>query len=82
MHESALEWVPRFLSHLAVERRLSPHTDANYKRDLERFIAHCDRNAVTTWERLDSPPEKSHRDTETQRTERERQQRKRTSTST
>lgn len=54
MHESALAWLPRFLSHLSVERRLSRHTDANYKRDLDRFVAWCDRNQIAQWERLDS----------------------------
>ena len=39
MDDSALAWLPRFLSHLTVERRLSAHTDTNYKRDLQRFVA-------------------------------------------
>ena len=47
MDDPALAWLPRFLAHLSVERRLSPHTDTNYKRDLQRFIAFCDKNAVT-----------------------------------
>ncbi|MGH8240590.1 MAG: tyrosine recombinase XerC [Steroidobacteraceae bacterium] len=46
--------MPRFLAHLSVERRLSPHTDTNYKRDLQRFIAFCDKNAVADWSRVDS----------------------------
>jgi integrase/recombinase XerC len=54
MLDSALAWVPRFLSHLAVERRLSPHTDANYRRDLGLFVAYCDQNQVGDWSRLDS----------------------------
>jgi integrase/recombinase XerC len=49
-----LEWLPRFFSHLASERRLSPHTDANYRRDLERFVAYCDEQGVEAWSRLDS----------------------------
>ena len=31
----------RFLTHLQVERRLSPHTLSNYRRDLEAFVEHC-----------------------------------------
>jgi integrase/recombinase XerC len=54
MKDSALDWLPRFFSHLCVERRLSPHTDSNYRRDLQRFVAHCDRNDVADWPQLDS----------------------------
>jgi site-specific recombinase XerC len=32
MDDSALAWLPRFLSHLSVERRLSPHTDRTTAR--------------------------------------------------
>jgi integrase/recombinase XerC len=54
MDDSALAWLPRFLSHLTVERRLSAHTDASYRGDLKRFVAHCDRNRVRDWRSLDS----------------------------
>lgn len=54
MDESALTWPPRFLSHLAVERRLSPHTDSNYRRDLHRFVDYCDRNDIKDWPQVDS----------------------------
>jgi integrase/recombinase XerC len=53
MHESALGWLPKFFSHLSVERRMSPHTDSNYRRDLKRFVAHCDKNGVSDWSRVD-----------------------------
>jgi integrase/recombinase XerC len=53
MNESALTWLPRFFSHLSVERRMSPHTDSNYRRDLQRFIAHCDSNNVSDWPNVD-----------------------------
>lgn len=52
MLESAAAWLPRFLSHLAIERRLSPHTDSSYRRDLERFARHCDRSNVSDWRRV------------------------------
>jgi len=54
MDDSALVWLPRFLSHLTVERRLSAHTDASYRGDLQRFVAYCDRNRVRDWRSLDS----------------------------
>jgi integrase/recombinase XerC len=54
MDESALAWLPRFLAHLSVERRLSAHTDTSYRADLQRFIAHCDRSHVRDWRRVDS----------------------------
>jgi integrase/recombinase XerC len=33
---------------------MSPHTDSNYRRDLKRFVAHCDHNGVTEWSRVDT----------------------------
>jgi integrase/recombinase XerC len=54
MDDSALAWPPRFLTHLSVERRLSAHTDINYKRDLQQFIAFCDKNAIASWAGVDS----------------------------
>lgn len=53
MDESALAWLPRFFSHLSIERRMSPHTDSNYRRDLQRFVAHCDKNGIADWSRVD-----------------------------
>lgn len=53
MDESALAWLPKFFSHLSVERRMSPHTDSSYRRDLKRFVAHCDKYGVTDWSRAD-----------------------------
>ncbi len=54
MLPTALEWPSRFFAHLSTERRLSPHTDANYKRDLERFIAYCTQHGLEEWPRVDS----------------------------
>ena len=54
MHPTSLALVPRFLTHLSTERRLSSHTDSNYRRDLELFIAYCTRNDVPEWARVDS----------------------------
>jgi integrase/recombinase XerC len=49
-----LAWLPRFLTHLSSERRLSAHTDSNYKLDLERFVAFCNDHGIDAWQRLDS----------------------------
>lgn len=54
MDESALAWLPRFLAHLSVERRLSPHTDTSYRADLQRFVAYCNRSHVRNWRAVDS----------------------------
>lgn len=32
---------------------MSPHTDSNYRRDLKRFVAHCDKNGVSGWSLVD-----------------------------
>ncbi len=49
MDESSLAWLPKFFEHLSVERRMSPHTDSNYRRDLKRFVAHCEHNELASW---------------------------------
>lgn len=53
MSPSALEWPARFLAHLSTERRLSAHTDSNYKRDLDRFIEYCTQQSVDEWSKVD-----------------------------
>jgi integrase/recombinase XerC len=54
MKDSALAWLPRFLKHLSVERRLSRHTDANYERDLTRLMEWCGTSGIDDWPRLDA----------------------------
>jgi integrase/recombinase XerC len=54
MTPDALEWLQRFRRYVTTERRLSPHTDSNYARDLEALIAFCDKEGVDEWSRLDS----------------------------
>lgn len=44
--------VDRFLDHLRVERRLSPHTAAAYRRDLDRLGAWCREEGQDDWRRL------------------------------
>jgi integrase/recombinase XerC len=48
------EDIGRFLDQLAVERRLSPHTVAAYRRDLGRLVEHCARADLYAWERVDA----------------------------
>jgi integrase/recombinase XerC len=47
-------WIGRYLAHLRTERRLSPHTEAAYRRDLEALVAYCDGEKLADWARLDS----------------------------
>ena len=54
MDEPSLALLPRFLTHLSTERRLSPHTDSNYRRDLHLFVGYCTRSDVPQWARVDS----------------------------
>ncbi|QOJ32992.1 MAG: tyrosine recombinase XerC [Gammaproteobacteria bacterium] len=48
------EWnrVERFLSHLQLERRLSPHTASAYRRDLACLAEFCDREGIAAWRDL------------------------------
>src|SRR5437762_11154921 len=54
MTPDALQWLQQFRRYVTTERRLSPHTDSNYARDLEALIAFCDKESVDDWSRLDS----------------------------
>jgi integrase/recombinase XerC len=54
MTPAALEWVAGFRRHLAIERRLSAHTDSNYARDLAALVKYCDRHGIADWSALDS----------------------------
>jgi len=54
MTPAALAWVAGFRRHLAIERRLSAHTDSSYARDLAALIKYCDRQGIADWNALDS----------------------------
>ncbi len=53
MLPSALAWIPRFLTHLKSERRLSAHTASAYALDLKKFAAFCDHDGIEDWSELD-----------------------------
>ncbi len=54
MHEKQSAWIGRYLAHLRTERRLSPHTEAAYRRDLEALAAFCDAEKIAEWKRIDN----------------------------
>jgi len=47
-------WIDRFIRHLELERRLSPLTCKNYRRDLDALAAWCAKSEVTDWTVVDS----------------------------
>jgi integrase/recombinase XerC len=54
VNSEAQIWIERFLSHLAHERRFSPHTISNYRRDLEKLTEFCRHRAIADWSNLDA----------------------------
>jgi integrase/recombinase XerC len=54
MQAAAGAWIDRYLAHLRTERRLSPHTESSYRRDLGALTAFCDVERLGTWTKLDS----------------------------
>lgn len=54
MQGKAAAWIGRYLAHLRTERRLSPHTEAAYRRDLEALAAWCDAERIAGWKQLDN----------------------------
>jgi integrase/recombinase XerC len=53
MNAAAVEQLQRFLAHLSLERRLSPHTAPAYRRDLGALAAWCDVQGIDAWTQLD-----------------------------
>jgi integrase/recombinase XerC len=51
---AAAQWIDRFLQHLGGERRLSPHTASNYRRDLDALAAWCAAQGISEWRALDA----------------------------
>src|SRR3984893_8039981 len=48
------EWIDRFLSHLALERRMSGHTVSAYGRDLRSLAEFGERRKLTDWNSFDN----------------------------
>jgi len=53
MNETARQWLEKYLHHLATERRVSPHTTSNYRRDLDSLQAFCEQQDIDDWRNLD-----------------------------
>lgn len=49
MDKADTQRIERFLHHLNVERRFSPHTLSGYRRDLELALGHFDAQGITDW---------------------------------
>ncbi|MGA2188137.1 MAG: tyrosine recombinase XerC [Steroidobacteraceae bacterium] len=47
-------WIDRFVAHLTHERRVSAHTAAAYRRDLDQLLQFCGRRAIRRWQALDN----------------------------
>ncbi|MEL7185205.1 MAG: tyrosine recombinase XerC [Pseudomonadota bacterium] len=47
-------WIDRFIHHLEYERRLSPQTCKNYRRDLKTLVQFAERSDLNDWSQLDS----------------------------
>ncbi|MGI9238955.1 MAG: tyrosine recombinase XerC [Woeseiaceae bacterium] len=50
---SDASWIDRFIRHLEYERRLSPVTCKNYRRDLDALHAFCRQSGLDGWGDLD-----------------------------
>ena len=54
MQAKASAWIGRYLAHLRTERRLSPHTEAAYRRDLDALATYCAGEKIPDWKHIDS----------------------------
>jgi integrase/recombinase XerC len=50
MKPVALDWLEAFRRFMRNERRLSPHTDSNYARDLALLVEFCDKEGLKRWQ--------------------------------
>ena len=60
MRDALAKQIQRFLDHLTVERGLSPHTVAAYRRDLERYAAFLRERGITDGRRVDEHAVAAH----------------------
>jgi len=54
LNDAETGWIERFIKHLEFERRLSPHTAKNYRRDVEALRAWCTEAGIDRWAELDA----------------------------
>jgi integrase/recombinase XerC len=54
MQPKQASWIGRYLAHLRTERRLSPHTESAYRRDLDALAAFCEAEKIAAWKQLDN----------------------------
>ena len=54
MQGKAAAWIGRYLAHLRTERRLSPHTESAYRRDLDALAAYCEVEKIAGWKHIDN----------------------------
>lgn len=54
MKETEREWIDRFDSHLKHERRVSVHTQAAYRHDLDALCAFCEARGIERFDALDN----------------------------
>jgi len=54
MSEALAGGVTRYLQSLRVERRLSPHTESAYARDLASLLEYCAAQGIDAWSGLDT----------------------------
>lgn len=54
MNARSNRWLEQFVSHMRNERRLSPHTCSNYRRDLESLAQHCSDQQIEDWTAVDT----------------------------
>ena len=57
MDAAEADWIDRFVHHLEYERRLSPATCTNYRRDLGELQLFCDGAGIDRWRDIDSEHE-------------------------
>lgn len=59
MHIRSLEWVDRFDRYLRTERRVSPHTSSNYRREIDSLVTFCDHRHIEHWPDVRAPEVRS-----------------------
>jgi integrase/recombinase XerC len=52
MLPAGAELIDRYIDHLHHERRMSPHTSKNYRRDLDQLASWCGTQQIERWEQL------------------------------